>query len=653
MSFPRWMNVTLFPAILLGVSVSAASTPVTVREVPEQFADAPAVVLDEMHRWIVWPGKSSKFERRRVRILTREGFDQADQVIFYSATDSRLRGFKARTVLPDGTSRPVTADIQQDAVVWKTEDLEIRSLRFTFPAVEVGATLEWEYERKLYDRTHLRWWDVQRDIPVMESHFEIRFKRMQGVGLRSGSFARVEFDDHCERLPATQTRTDMIQSFVCRDVPALEIESLAPPTWMTRQRFLMGWWPSRGFRLRELFWKSRAERWWNQIARLSSGSAELKPIVNEIVEGAATETEILGRIYSHVQENVEIWFDATDENSGTATTVVEVLERGGGSPVEVTALIRALLRNAGVQADLVLVGDRIQGILKQSMPDPGQPLNLILQVETDGEKGFLDPSCRFCQPGLLDWRHSADARGSFGMHLRKTGGTFSVVLGRVPAKFNSQQYNEKVVLQDDGSARVSGLLQLFGHEDVETRRVWVDLTVAGRSDSVRQGIAGDIYDVSITPSDPEALDRVLQASYHYGRDDLALVTGEQMLIRPPDVFSRNVLFPVQEERTQPVWWPFERSVRAEVSVELPSGYVVADLPDPLNIEGPNMTFGARWSRDSGDGQLKWVGQFQRHTVKLETYDYDRAREFFQELQKHLWEGAVVKKIQSVSNSGAQ
>ena len=115
--------------------------------------------------------------------------------------------------------------------MFKTENAEHRSPRFTYPGVELGATLELEYEVKVDDRTHSWWWDVQCEIPVLHSTFELRLNRIPNVQLRAGSYSWVPFSQYCETLPEGRPGQDLVRSYTCSRVPATEEEALAPPAW--------------------------------------------------------------------------------------------------------------------------------------------------------------------------------------------------------------------------------------------------------------------------------------------------------------------------------------------------------------------------------------------------------------------------------------
>ena len=79
----------------------------------------------------------------RVKILTEAGRSKGELVIAHSDV-KRLHGFQARTVLPDGRIVPVPADVQfvnRTSRAHKTFTTAV-----VFPAVQVGAILDYQYE---------------------------------------------------------------------------------------------------------------------------------------------------------------------------------------------------------------------------------------------------------------------------------------------------------------------------------------------------------------------------------------------------------------------------------------------------------------------------------------------------------------------------
>ena len=125
---------------------ASPALPATLPEIPEEFRDAPAVVLEDRRSWEIFPRSYAEYKvKQRILVTDPRGFDAADQLIVYDAHDSEISSLRARTVLLNGEVVDVTEDLKHDSELFKSEEVEWRSLQFTFPAVSPGAILELDY----------------------------------------------------------------------------------------------------------------------------------------------------------------------------------------------------------------------------------------------------------------------------------------------------------------------------------------------------------------------------------------------------------------------------------------------------------------------------------------------------------------------------
>jgi len=623
--------------ILIGLPAPAQQE----TSLPDELADAPAVVLRHTRTWEIWERKSRISVEKRIKILDRLGFDEADQEIQYLAETSRLAEFTARTVRTDGTSIPIPPDLQRDSVVFKSEEMELRSTRFTFPAVEVGSVLEWSYTIERGRASWWEWWEIQEPIPVIEASFAITFHGIWALTINQEPFGRASAADFCDARPTERTRKYTTHTYVCANVPAFKQEPFAPPENDARLRLMMTWWPVSE-KLHVAFWSVVHESWAAAINRFSSGRRRARSLARELVVGVETESERLDRIFGFVKDEVNVTHAGTLDNvgrgQGGAMSVDDVLEYGGGSSAEVTLLTKVLLEEARIKTEAVLVGDRSESQFRYKLPDPHQRLHLMLRVLIDDKPGYLDPACSYCRAGVPDWRYCDDSENG----LRVTSaGAYPVTIGTMPAEQNVRQYDDRVLLSADGSAIVEGFVQFHGQEDPQLRRYWAYLTEVGRADVILADIAGDIDETSVATSDPEDYRAVLRADYSYHRQDMALKVGDSLLLSPPDVMTPSLAIPNQEERERPLWWPFRRSVRARVEFELPEDYRSLDLPKKTTIEGPGVKFDSLWSAGKSDNEISWNGLYVRTVLSASARDYPELREFASRVRVALRGGVLL------------
>jgi hypothetical protein len=109
--------------------------------------------------------------RTRVKILTEAGRGNGDLAVTHSSS-YRLQNFSGRTVLPDGRILPVPADATFQRRTSKSSKTFVTTV--AFPAVQVGAILDYQYEVTFASPFVLEPWYLSEELPVR--HAEIVYK---------------------------------------------------------------------------------------------------------------------------------------------------------------------------------------------------------------------------------------------------------------------------------------------------------------------------------------------------------------------------------------------------------------------------------------------------------------------------------------------
>ena len=616
----------------------AAENGFTSPPVPAKFKSAPAVVLKETRAWNVVPLRYADFDvSERVLIQDPRGFAEADRAILYDSKRSKLQGFSARTIQPNGTIVEVPQDLIHDFVVFKTEGVEYHSLQFTFLSVRPGSVLELEYRIHEKETNMVRKWEPQRTIPVLESSFHMSVKQpAHVVPVHIYTIGRGIGGQSCEVTETKQGSRTKKFTMICRELPALEIERQSPPERDVRIRLDALWGPER---LISDQWKHFAKRWSESIGRFTRQCGGCKKLASDLTREATSDADKVDKIIEWVKRNLEFRSPPIFSGSGGPAlfyaAAEKVLENRGGWPNEITLLTMALLRGAGVQANPILVADRSEGRFHYDALDSAE--HLMLEALIDGARCVVDPSCRYCEPGTTDWRYAAN-KGYAGVRLAGAFGA-PVVVGTIPAVHNANRRTERVELAEDGTAQISGAARWSGQFSVNLRERWAEMSDDARREDFLGSLVGTVDEPKVDLSDPDDVFQPLTAHYAFESGSIVLPDG-RMLIRPLDVFSDRLPVPIQEQRETPLWFPFPFSVEAETVFKLPAGYR-AEMPgEPITLSGPGMTFRYRWATGYDTGEVVWRGSLIVKDVEVAPEKYGEARSFARTL-RHLLRGGLV------------
>src|SRR3954454_9799208 len=222
----------ILPLLVIPGARAADFPPITDEErsltaVPGE-PNAPSVVLFKKGEFLVTgygpqSGNQASYLRVQVRrkILTEEG--QGDGEVTISHSDfERLHGFQGRTVLPDGRVVPVPADAK---FVRKTS----RSNRtfataVAFPAVQVGAILDYQYELRFDSIYFLEPWYFSEDVPVR--YAEIVFK--VPLQIKAQAWSRAPMRVQIQKEPAEKSSQGYSMKAWAKDVPSVPDDPYGP-----------------------------------------------------------------------------------------------------------------------------------------------------------------------------------------------------------------------------------------------------------------------------------------------------------------------------------------------------------------------------------------------------------------------------------------
>lgn len=621
--------------LVFTIAPALATGPV---EIPEKFRRAPAIVLEDTHSWHINPPRNADVSvRERILVLDPRRFTDAYRAIYYDREGSKLDYLNARTVLPGGETIEVPDELKNDVVLLGTEGVELRSFQFVFPSVQPGSILEMEYRIHEGEPVAAQVWEPQRTIPVLESRYNVTLRQPTYVQrMYIESVVRGEESDACTIDKVKDGVRASKLSIVCRNLPAFEPEPQAPPEADLLLRFDLMW--SHGG-VQRVWWGRQSRLWSLWIGAFIRDRPGCKALAAEITADAQDDREKLDLIYDWIKRNLEFGaappFPIPAAPTMRFASVDEVLEERRGNPTEITLLAFALLRESGLRANPILVADRTYGRFNYAALDPVH--HLMLEVEVNGQSTLLDASCRYCQPGITDWRY-ASPEGAAGIRV------FSgdpLTLGIVPAKYNVENRAEHVEIAEDGTARVEGKVVWRGQFAIDLRRRWEHSSDVARREDFLGNLSGDFEDVRVEFSDPADVFQDLTADYSY-RTCIGVTADGRLMIRPIDVFSGQLEIPIQEERRQPLWFPFPFSVGAKVLFELPDGYEVELPVERETILGPGMTFVSDWEYEHD--VLAWTGGMSVDRVEIDPEKYEDAREFVRRLRHRLSGGLVARRV---------
>jgi transglutaminase-like putative cysteine protease len=423
--------------------------------------NAPAVILfskGELH--MMDPSRqelsSELVVSMRVKILTEAGKEHGNVKVVHSG-GVRLQGFEGRTILPDGTVVAVPKDATFKRTTSRARRFYVTSV--AFPAVQVGAILDYRYGVKWDSIFFLEPWFFQQRVPVLHSEIvyevppHLKVRVWQSDPMHAGIKAESE-----RRRVGTRVRAwgdnlppvpEEVYGLPFADMAAQQM--MLPVGYVTSNvaENLFESWPATCKLFDEVYEK----------ARRKDGSAprQAREIAARVAAtGPRAQRLQAAAIYAFVRDEI-----ATQEASHVwlpqYSTAGAVLDQRRGEPAEKAVLLQAMLAALRVDSRLVWAGDRENGAIDTKIANPAWFDHVLVAAQIDGQRVFLDPSDRALAFGHLQPGYEGtDALLFDGKHPEL------IVLPEAPFADNLRRARLELTLDPDGRATGTGSLTLLG-----------------------------------------------------------------------------------------------------------------------------------------------------------------------------------------------
>ncbi|HKV10570.1 MAG TPA: DUF3857 and transglutaminase domain-containing protein [Thermoanaerobaculia bacterium] len=639
MACPR-LRLPLLAAILLLAPLPAGALAAAVNfpEIRESerlltsvpgHPNAPSVVLFKKGRFSVM--NSGRYDPRfvvqvRRKILTEEGKKYGEVSVFHSK-QVKLQKLEGRTVLPDGREIPLPKDATFKRRISKAEKVFITSI--AFPAVEVGAILDYRYEIRLPSIFLLEPWNFQEDVPTLDS--DIVYDVPEDLLIRTALL------DPLLTGVRQQTIKDpfswRVQAWG-KNLPPLPDEPHSVPRADLASRFLMI--PvevvaSRGGKNTELLktWASTCELFapgYEKASRKAGTAAGKAREIAAAVPGGPREKA--QAVYRFVRDQIE-----TVENYGVwlpeDSTVDAILAVRRGDYSEKALLLKSMLGALQIPSRLVWVGERDGGKIRLEFTTPWWFDRMIVAADLDGQRVFLDPSDRSLAFGRL----APDLEGMQAL-LFDRANPETLTLPSSPFEENLRKATVDFDLDAQGRLSGRGSLLLTGHHAwtyldwkenaEETAKAWKEW-VAGKYTDF------DVTDVKVTEAVEET--RVEVAWSMAQREDEVL--GDEATVhlsRPLGPVKQPFVSPAAD-RVSPIFFDFADRDETEVTLRWPEGWSPETLPDDKDVVSGVGVFKAGLDLDTAGRRATFHRRFDIKDRELDKKLYNSIQSLFGQAEK--------------------
>jgi len=641
----------LLPGLILSTAANAATKfqPVSAEELKmtsEPLAPgAPAIILyrevyrDDCgitcHSANVGVMSVDRYEEDyfRIKILTEAGRKYANVEIPLPTEVGGINNVSARTIRPDGSIVDFKGQIFEKTIV-KAKGLKYVAKTFAMPDVQVGSIIEYYYTinfvKQGWFTVFFSDWILSNELFTKRAKFSLKPFQYQG----EFNLLSLRWNEHLP--PGTPSPKKLVDGSVeleVANIAAFQTEDFMPPENELKSRV--------DFIYTDDTFETDANKFWKRVGKNRYEAAEkfvgrrgaMEQAVSKIVSPSDSPEVKLRKIYARVQQMRSTTFEPHKteqeekrEGKKEEETVETIWKQGFGEQWQLNWLFLALARAAGIEAYGVWVSDRSSYFFNPQAQQSGKLDRNLVLVKSNGKDFYLDPGAAFAPFGLLPWEET----GGQGLRLDKDGGSWiQTTLPESSASRIERKANLK--LSEDGT--LEGTLQLtFTGLEAQRRRVDErNEDEAARKKFLEDEVRGCVptgIEVELKKQpDWTNSEAPMVADFNLKVPGWVTLAGRRALL-PVGIFggTEQHVF-VYTNRTHPIYFEFLSQKLDDVTIELPSGWQIANLPKPLDQE--LRVVGYALSAVNDKGALHLTRKFDISILSMETKYYGPLRDFFQ------------------------
>ena len=305
-----------------------------------------------------------------------------------------------------------------------------------------------------------------------------------------------------------------------------------------------------------------------------------------------------------------------------------------GNAAEINLMLIAMLRNAGIEANPIVLSTRFHGI--SLFPSTSSFNHVIAGIELQDNLIMLDATSKFSLPNILpiqdlNW---------FGRIIRKNGSSAEIDL--MP-KLNSKDIvNIMATIKENGE--VTGKLrdQYFDYNAFLFRQNNNSISKESYIEKLEKQYQGlEIGDYAVQNSNDLSLPIV--ESYDFNTTNAVEIIGDKMYISPFLVFALTENPFKQEKREYPIDFVYPDQDKFSISLTIPEGYVVETMPQPKALAMPDNLASFKYIISNTGNQIQLLFTHDTNQAIIGSEYYEELKSFYKELVEKQTEKIVLKK----------
>jgi hypothetical protein len=547
------------------------------------------VLLDDTTYTVAPDGSAVEHCRRVVKILRPQGRNQAKIEVSFDK-DTKILSMNVWSIGPDGHEYAMK-DKDYTDVGYGDEDIAFADDRYRVahaPGGDPGGVIAFEYQQRGRPFVTERTWEFQDQIPHLTQSFTLE--------LPAGYTYTTVWAHHAEVQAADLERQRW--RWELNDMPAVDLKrvplSPSPAALAGRMTVHYG---GPGVNAASMSnWKSIGE-WYEPLVRdRLAPTPEITAKAQELTAGKTDFYEKTEAIAEFVQKQVRYFAVEVGIGGYQPHAAAEVFHNRYGDCKDKATLVSAMLSASGIHAALVMV-DSERGVVDPAAPSlfgnhmiaaievpkgyDSPRLHSVVTAQTGRRYLIFDPTSEKTPFGQLEH----ELQGGYGV-LMEGADTQAIQLPVLDPELNTIHRTASFRLGADGVLKGTVTEKRFGDLSEYRRDMYAMGDAKQQTEFLDRMLGRDFTAFSATDvkvENVDALNKDFTLTYSLAAERYAKTMGPLLMVRPRVLGDLDI---DTDHKPRAVPIDLDETMQAidEYSIELPDGYAVDEVPDPIKVD---------------------------------------------------------------------
>jgi hypothetical protein len=563
----------------------------------------------------------------RIKVLNSKGFEEGTIAIrYYHGNGSTEKVENIRAITHNGDTKTY---VMADNIFTKDLSPTVSEKTFTFPDLKEGSILEYEYKIISPYIYNFNGWSFQSHLPKKYSEFNATIPGNYSYNRTLTGFLKLDLNEaklvkECFKIEGTQRAADCeVLKYVMKGIPAFKKEGymLAASNYISRIDFEL----ATHHRLDGV--TNHYTKSWNDVDDELKNDRDLGIQLTKkgyfernVPESLFSEEDPLQRA-RNIYEFIRHHYTWTGEYGiYNDTRVKDAFDARKGSIGEINISLINLLNAAGIPTQMMLTSTREHGLPKRIHPVMSDFNYLLARTAIDGKVYLLDASEPLLPFGMLPFR----CLNYYGRVMDfKKGSYWEDIVIDEPSRYMVRAH----LAFEPGMQEATGVLDeiSLGYEAISRRMELKENGEDAYLERKESEMSGDFEITSYSLN--QKISDEKKVSERYGLKLAPPLVNETLYLNPflIPLFEQEPFS--QEKREYPVDFGYARTYSYTISIVVPDGFVVDQLPAAVQTTLTDQVGGLKFDVSQTANYLTLLFNFSLNRPHMVPEYYKELKDF--------------------------